>query len=139
MVILEKMMTMKKIQVSTATNKQLDWLVAKCLSSTPPAHDTIGSWWFTIDGKDRTTNPHWSQAFNPTTRGDHMVPIIEREGISTVHYRNCPYPDMRWTARLGTVVDPEHQQHGCTSLIAAARCYVVSKLGDEVEVPEELT
>ena len=30
MVIPEKMMTMKKIRVSTATNNQLDWLVAKC-------------------------------------------------------------------------------------------------------------
>ena len=28
--------------------------------------------------------------------------------------------------------------HGPTPLIAAMRCYVASKLGDEVEVPEEL-
>ena len=28
---------------------------------------------------------------------------------------------------------------GKTKLIAAMRCYVASKLGDEVEVPEELT
>jgi hypothetical protein len=30
-------------------------------------------------------------------------------------------------------------QHGPTPLIAAMRCYVASKLGDEVEVPKELT
>ena len=29
-------------------------------------------------------------------------------------------------------------QFGPTPLIAAMRCYVASKLGDEVEVPEEL-
>jgi hypothetical protein len=31
-----------------------------------------------------------------------------------------------------------HQGHGPTPLIAAMRCYVQSKLGDEVEAPEEL-
>jgi hypothetical protein len=28
--------------------------------------------------------------------------------------------------------------HGHTPLIAAMRCYVASKLGDEVEIPDEL-
>lgn len=37
------------------------------------------------------------------------------------------------------VVDGEPQfARGPTTLIAAMRCYVVSKLGDEVDVPEEL-
>jgi hypothetical protein len=31
-----------------------------------------------------------------------------------------------------------HSQYGPTPLIAAMRCYVASKLGDEVEVPDEL-
>jgi hypothetical protein len=31
------------------------------------------------------------------------------------------------------------QGEGDTCLIAAMRCYVASKLGDEVEIPEELT
>jgi hypothetical protein len=29
-------------------------------------------------------------------------------------------------------------QYGDTPLIAAMRCYVASKLGDEVEIPKEL-
>jgi hypothetical protein len=33
---------------------------------------------------------------------------------------------------------PRHYFVGPTPLIAAMRCYVASKLGDEVEVPEEL-
>jgi len=32
----------------------------------------------------------------------------------------------------------EAYQEGDTPLIAAMRCYVASKLGDEVDVPEEL-
>lgn len=32
----------------------------------------------------------------------------------------------------------DHVQTGTTPLIAAMRCYVASKLGDEVQIPEEL-
>jgi hypothetical protein len=31
-----------------------------------------------------------------------------------------------------------HLQYGNTPLIAAMRCYVASKMGDEIEIPEEL-
>ena len=64
--------------------------------------------------------------------------IIEREGINlghnTFHYT-------RWEAWTPA---PEQERGeavalGPTPLIAAMRCYVASKLGDEVEVPEELT
>lgn len=34
--------------------------------------------------------------------------------------------------------DPEGSEFGPTPLIAAMRCYVASRLGDEVDVPEEL-
>jgi len=62
-------------------------------------------------------------------------PIIEREGIEI-------YPlgaaNGEWGARK---VDGEGDLirfYGDTPLIAAMRCYVASKLGDEVEIPEEL-
>jgi hypothetical protein len=55
-------------------------------------------------------------------------PIIERERI------NITYDDV-WTAED---VDGE-TQWGPTPLIAAMRCYVASKMGDEVDVPEDLT
>jgi hypothetical protein len=58
---------------------------------------------------------------------EHGGPIIERERI------NITYDDV-WTAED---VDGE-TQWGPTLLIAAMRCYVASKLGDEVDVPEEL-
>jgi len=34
--------------------------------------------------------------------------------------------------------DDAFEQDGPTPLIAAMRCYVASKLGEEVDVPEEL-
>ena len=62
-------------------------------------------------------------------------PIIEREVISLIHPKwDC------WTAHKYDERDEEESYtlDGPTPLIAAMRCYVASKLGDEVEVPTEL-
>lgn len=65
-------------------------------------------------------------------------PIIEREGIAI-------HPSPTWTARYGLTTLAHHggyrghfQSIGSTPLIAAMRCFVRSKLGDEVDIPEEL-
>jgi len=57
-------------------------------------------------------------------------PIIEREGICLVlnQHRN-------WDVHLDNV---NFFETGETPLIAAMRCYVTSKLGDEIDIPEEL-
>ena len=57
-------------------------------------------------------------------------PIIEREGITVRRYT-----DALWDASVGR---PNYIANGPTPLIAAMRCYVASKLGDEVEVPDGL-
>ena len=56
-------------------------------------------------------------------------PIIEREGISIY----------RMTSDWSAAYNPSGAaQDGPTPLIAAMRCYVAGKLGESVEVPEEL-
>jgi len=61
-------------------------------------------------------------------------PIIEQEKIGIV-------PDTNdaniW---IGSVYEPEWRfnRTGPTPLVAAMRCYISSKLGDEIEVPDEL-
>jgi hypothetical protein len=67
------------------------------------------------DGKCANFSTDWAQG----------GPIIERELIA-IHGD--------WKATLG-----EGTYEGPTPLIAAMRCYVASKLGDEVDLPEELT
>jgi hypothetical protein len=57
-------------------------------------------------------------------------PIIEREGISVGTGLDSP----TWYANKGVM---QHHHFGTTPLIAAMRCYVASKLGDDVEIPEE--
>ena len=70
--------------------------------------------------------------------------IIDREDIAI-----SPLPDGLWRAYAadGTMWAPhgvevfnwKRKQQGYHPLIAAMRCYVASKLGDEVEIPTELT
>jgi hypothetical protein len=55
-------------------------------------------------------------------------PIIERERITP-----------EWTGEdWMAYIKHDEEVFGSTPLIAAMRCYVASKLGDEVEIPEEL-
>jgi len=56
-------------------------------------------------------------------------PIIEREKIELRHDGRNSW--CAWIASTGAM-------HGPTPLIAAMRCYVASKLGDEVDIPKEL-
>ena len=115
---------MTKIKTSELIGAQLDWAVAKCEAVLFPR--SIPK--YTTD---------WSQG----------GPILERENISFRKYHN-PKSEAHGTyyARIcrenGTMVvwykTTGCQQTGPTPLIAAMRTFVASKLGDEVEIPEEL-
>lgn len=78
------------------------------------------------------------EGFEPSTDWAQGGPIIERRRISVLLNS-----DGNWEA--GTAWEffqsesfAYHRQGGPTPLIAAMRCYVASKWGDEVEIPEEL-
>lgn len=73
----------------------------------------------------------------PSTSWQQGGPIIEREEFTLSHspYDHVLYGRTRpWCAEKKGLME-----YGQTPLIAAMRCYVASKLGDEVEIPEELT
>lgn len=59
--------------------------------------------------------------------------IIEREGITV-----APDDVEPWCAFIDRGTAEDVIYGGTTPLIAAMRCYVASKLGDEVELPEGL-
>lgn len=133
---------MKTIKVSEATNLQLGWLVAICEGKRVSYCGAGPSAYLAYIPK-RSAYKVWS----PTTNPIQMWPIIEREGIDVF----TSYEGSRiegsfaektgWAARRHTYGGPINPKRflGRTSLIAAARCYVASKLGETVEVPEELT
>ena len=107
-----------KIKTSELTGTALDWAVAKCEGMT--------IW-------EKAPAALWA-GYTPSTNWAQGGPIIEREGIC-VFLRPPHWPENnRWSAR-----QEKDASLGPTPLIAAMRCYVASKLGDEVDVPEDLT
>lgn len=98
----------------------LDWAVAKCEGySGEQALDILY-----CDSKALSYSTNWAQG----------GPIIEREHISIV---DCDGYDF-WRADKMNAQAQVVTTYGPTPLIAAMRCYVASKLGDDVEIPEEL-
>lgn len=91
----------------------LDWAVAKAGGTT-----NIDFVWELMKGK-----------FNPSTNWAQGGKIIERERI-----------ELRDARGDGWAADDNLRatQYGETPLVAAMRCYVASKLGDNIEIPEEL-
>ena len=98
---------------------------------------------YEADGSDdryvvRVQNPTEARfvdwTYNPSESWWQAGPIIERERLSVVIQVGGDNP--AWHTSC-----PRYLYHGYgpTPLIAAMRCYVASKLGDEVEIPEELT
>ena len=71
-------------------------------------------------------------------------PIIEREGIellcnvTATEAERFTHAEADWQAFYRSNRSTEARQYARTPLIAAMRCYVASKLGDEVDIPEEL-
>lgn len=113
-----------QIKTSDASGNALDWLVAKCVEQDAQAQAALG----------RFYSP--GCRFEPSTAWAHGGPIIERE-IDALFRGRTLAGDVVWTATAqgnGDVVE-----YGPTPLIAAMRCYVASKLGEVVDVPDALT
>lgn len=122
------------VQVKDATGSVLDWMVTKACYPDEEIDLSLGFPYLQFG------------RFNPTSDWRQGGPIIEREKIAI-----SPLTDGTWNAYVanGTrwvprnqsgieVYNWEFKQTGSTPLIAAMRCYVATKLGDQVEVPDEL-
>jgi hypothetical protein len=73
------------------------------------------------------------EIWDPSTNWAQGGPIIEREELTLSCHWQRPYAIKVLVGEKRVV-----QGNGPTPLIAAMRCYVASKLGDDIEVPEEL-
>jgi len=114
---------MKTAELSGAA---LDWAVAKCEGHSLEQYDKNGPWYV---GREIV-----GFSLSPSTDWEQGGPIIEREGICL----SCVDTMAMWDARIYVPDEEPWQGEGDTPLIAAMRVYVASKLGDEVEIPEEL-
>ena len=121
------------MKTNELTGVALDWAVAMCEGATDFWFDTVATHWVKLDGKDRALRYGWAQSYLPSTDWAQGGPIIERERLSVSPYSfNNVNPWVSHSAEGDkTIVGP-------TPLITVMRCYVASKLGNEVDVPELL-
>lgn len=140
-----------KIKVSEATPLQLNWAVASTLGEKLVFFDAYftrsglasgtsqtridsmlafqplrGQWCYLNSIGGCVAIPNYCEGWNAGG------PIIEREKITLDPFDDSP----NWCA---TIPGYMYRVYGPTPLIAAMRCYVASKLGDVVEIPEELS
>lgn len=101
------------MKTSELTGAALDWAVAQCLDAR--FAEFFKSGW----------------PYSPSTDWAQGGPIIERENLGV-------WWDGVWHAKYDGC-RPDQVQDAGTPLIAAMRCYAASKLGADVDVPNELT
>lgn len=143
------------MKTSELTGPALDWAVAKCEGFRPCAvfgRGTVRDNGFAIPTPRgyqaallRPSHDSWCAkcedypwgknqvVWEPTKKWQQGGPIIERERIRI----DCPWNPgpFEATCKIDGVTG---WCKGPTILIAAMRAFVASKLGDEVEIPEEL-
>ena len=105
------------VKTSELAGAALDWAVAKC--------EGYRCW---MNGRFIHPECGLPCGISPfSTSWNLGGSIIEREGIALLQR-----PEGEWLACA------KAREVGPTLLIAAMRCYVASRLGDEVEIPDEL-
>lgn len=120
------------MKVSQLSGAALDWAVAKCEGFDALRYET--SRVRTLHRRDDAQ----PRAYAPSTDWTQGGPIIEREKLEL---RPGLYHSELWACWGQTQHGERNSQQGKigpTPLIAAMRCYVASKLGDEIEIPKEL-
>jgi hypothetical protein len=121
------------MKTNELTRAALDWAVAKI---TNPEWTDEDRWYNTIGYVD--TGDIDDEPYAPSTDWAQGGPIIEREKMDIACWDAHSMP---WKASIDGDTDAGialYVEYGPTPLIAAMRCYVASKLGDDINIPEEL-
>lgn len=116
-----------QIKTSNLTGIRLDWAVAEC-----EEYDTFMEHW-------RLNTMFTKRQWSPSTDWSQGGPIIDEFDIDVLRDGEL------FAARTGRMTHHPVRKYltwncerGPTKLIAAMRCYVASKLGEEIDVPDEL-
>lgn len=137
-----------KIKTNTLTRRALDWAVATCkdlplkldpMGFRKDAPDSMQAGWWVWDGEGRhqvighrKILRNQEDGYSPSTDWSQGGPIIDEYDLELMR-RSDPVDKHSAFA-------PDSQVYGIgpTKLIAAMRCVVAMRFGDEVDVPEEL-
>lgn len=107
------------MKTNTLTGAALDWAVAWAENITIKHFSGV---FYLLDGDEWNPTRNWAQG----------GPIIERENIGLWS------EGYDWEAKIQIGSGQWLAEWDEYPLIAAMRCYVASKMGDEIEVPEDL-
>ena len=122
-----------KIKTKDLTGAALDWAVAKCEGANVTLDTSLKHFPILVFNGDEIDVDDFYAGYAPSTDWAQGGPIIERERISIRQWTNVPIVHAYMPQD-----DAPWASDGTSPLIAAMRCYCSSKLGDEVDVPEEL-
>ena len=134
-----------KVKTSELIDRALDWAVAKCEGLNPNTDPETRQEYVGYPGFAEH-NGFGHAIKNYSTNWTHGGPIIEKHGIGI---KSETKDHSTWSAQFAycrqVVRYPEAElvfsyclQHGTSALVAAMRCYVYSKFGEFVNIPDEL-
>lgn len=131
-----------KVKVTRATPIQLDWMVLTALRGEPADVGDFG----TLIPWTKKMRAMWNgRLFNPTSSGEIVTKIIEQEKIETRwiilevdHDAPEPAKATKGYWQAANLLTDTYGYMGPTMMIAAMRCFVAGRLGDEVDVPESI-
>lgn len=119
------------MKTAELTGYALDWAVAKALGAGAAYVNTRSRGKVLMLSDDCHPLGRGGDTWGPSYNWAQGGPIIEREMLTVGPAKHQGYMAWAW---------PKNQGYwGDTPLIAAMRCFVASKLGDEIEIPKELS
>lgn len=137
-----------QVKTSELSRRALDWAVSFASGSQPGFNILYGGYTF-YGWYELSPQGNANASLRPIPRyhkdWEHGGPIMEREKIDLEtrwHTRGCGVRTKfeEWAAthpkNHGGLI--RYTGYGPTPLIAVMRCYVASKLGDEIEIPDSL-
>lgn len=106
----------------------LDWAVANCEGLLAFGYRTDGERLAVEDSDDNI------EGFMPSTDWSQGGPIIERERILIQPEIGKEGANNAWSA----IAVDGFEEFGPTPMIAAMRCFVASRMGENIQIPDEL-
>lgn len=118
------------MKTSELTDAALDWAVAKCDEFEGNTDDDLICYVLGSYGWKYSPSTNWAQG----------GPIIEQERM-TIEFIRWDDVDAALPVWSATRIEGHSvcEAEGFSPLVAAMRCYVASKMGDEIDVPAELS
>lgn len=140
---------MATVNTSELIDKSLDWVIAKLLNL-PICRDPMGfaadapgsleaGWWIweTPSGSKPSRFQRIGVDFSPRTNWQQAGEVFMLEDIGFLLIDGVWHAGIGWEF-FQSEAFAHHRQTGPTQLVAALRCFISKRIGEQVEVPDDL-